>query len=146
MRSWPEGEWALAQFQRRMMQDEVKIVSQNVAPWEKSIFLRGKVDLFNGGWVSCCWVQHRDVARWSKTFMPRCSALKNQHLSERKGWALYRRVSELLLSLKKWWPRMKWKFYAEVQHPEKRSSSWEERLSTLPEGDWAVAESQNFNT
>ena len=34
---------------------------------------------------------------------------------------------------------MKWKLYAEVQHPEKRIFYWEERLSSLPEGDWAVA-------
>ena len=37
---------------------------------------------------------------------------------------------------------MKWKFYAKVQRPEKRASSWEEGLSSLPEGEWAVAESQ----
>ena len=32
--------------------------------------------------------------------MPRGNALKNGHLPERKGSALYRRVSELLLSTK----------------------------------------------
>ena len=37
---------------------------------------------------------------------------------------------------------MKWKLYAEAQHPEKRASSWEEGLSTLLEGEWAGAESQ----
>ena len=37
---------------------------------------------------------------------------------------------------------MKWKMYAEVQRPEKRASSWEEGLSSLPEGEWADAESQ----
>ena len=37
---------------------------------------------------------------------------------------------------------MKWKMYAEVQRPEKRASSWEEGLSSLPEGEWAGAESQ----
>ena len=37
---------------------------------------------------------------------------------------------------------MKWKFYAKVQRPEKRASSWEEGLSSLPEGEWADAESQ----
>ena len=61
---------------------------------------------------------------------------------ERKVWALYQRVSELLLSPKEGWRRMKQKLYAEVQRPEKRASSWEEGLSSLPEGEWAVAESQ----
>ena len=37
---------------------------------------------------------------------------------------------------------MKWKLYAKVQRPEKRVSSWEEGLSSLVEGEWAVAESQ----
>ena len=36
---------------------------------------------------------------------------------------------------------MRWKFYAKVQRPEKRASSWEEGLSSLPEGEWAGAES-----
>ena len=34
------------------------------------------------------------------------------------------------------------KMYTEVQRPEKRVSSWEEGVSSLPEGEWAVAESQ----
>ena len=62
-------------------------------------------------------------------------------LQERKVWALYRRVSELLLSPKEGWHRMKWKLYAEQQCPEKRAYSWEEGLSSLPEGEWAVTES-----
>ena len=37
---------------------------------------------------------------------------------------------------------MKWKMYADVQRPEERASSWEEGLSSLPEGEWAGAESQ----
>ena len=38
---------------------------------------------------------------------------------------------------------MKWKMYAEVlQCPEKRASSWEEGLSSLPECELAGAESQ----
>ena len=37
---------------------------------------------------------------------------------------------------------MKRKLYAVVQRPEKRVSSWEEELSSLPEGEWTVAESQ----
>ena len=67
-------------------------------------------------------------------------------LQERKVWALYRKVSELLLSPKEGWRRMKWKLYAKVQRPEKRASSWEEGLSSLPEGEWAVAESQRGMT
>ena len=61
---------------------------------------------------------------------------------ERKVWALYRRVSELLLSPKEGWRRIRWKLYAKVQGPEQRASSWVEGLSSLPEGDWAVADSQ----
>ena len=51
-------------------------------------------------------------------------------------------MSELLLSPKEEWRRMKWKLYAEVQRPEKRASSCEEGLNFLPEGEWAGAESQ----
>ena len=64
------------------------------------------------------------------------------HFSESKGCALYRRVSELLLSPEEGWRSMKWKLYAEVQRPEKRASSWEEGTSPLLEGEWAAAESQ----
>ena len=63
-------------------------------------------------------------------------------LQERKVWALYRRVSELLLSPNEGWGRMKWKLYAEVQRPETRASSWEEGLSSLLDGEWADAETQ----
>ena len=63
-------------------------------------------------------------------------------LPERKGWALYRSVSDLFLSRKREWRRMKWKLYAEVQRPEKWVSSSEEGLSSLPEGEWAVVEFQ----
>ena len=56
--------------------------------------------------------------------------------------ALYWRVSELLLSPKEGWRRMKWKMYAEVQRPEKRASFWEEELNSLPEGEWAGADFQ----
>ena len=37
---------------------------------------------------------------------------------------------------------MKWELYTEVQRSEKRASSWEKGLSSLPEAEWAVAESQ----
>ena len=33
-----------------------------------------------------------------------------------------------------------------AQRPEKRASSWEEELSSLPEGEWAGAESQRGMT
>ena len=55
-------------------------------------------------------------------------------------------MGELLLIPKEGWRRMNWKLYAKVQRPKKRASSWEERLSSLPEGEWAVAESQRGMT
>ena len=118
-----EGEWAVAESQRGMTQDEVKIVCQGAMPWKTGIFLIGRIELFTGGWVSCCWVPKWDDAGWSENSMRRCNALKNGHLPNRKDWALYWRVSELLLSPKGGWRRMKWKLYVEVQHPEKRASS-----------------------
>ena len=77
MSFWLDGKWALAGSQGRIIQDEVKIVCQDVAPWKTGIFLRGKVDLFAWEWVSCCWVPKRDNAGWSENFIPRCNALKN---------------------------------------------------------------------
>ena len=109
-------------------------------------FLRGRVELFTRGWVRCCWVPKRDEAGCSENCMPRCRTLKNRHLLERKGWALYQRVSELLLSPREGWCRMKWKLHAKEQCPEKWASSWEEGLSSLPEREWAVAESQRGMT
>ena len=55
-------------------------------------------------------------------------------------------MSELLLSPKEGWRRMKWKLYAKVRHPEKWTSSWEEDLSSLPGGEWVGAESQRGMT
>ena len=81
-------------------------------------------------------------AEWSWNCMSRCNALKNGHLPERKSWALYRRVSVLLLSPKEGWSRIKCNLHVKVQSPEKLASSWEEGLNTLPEGEWAVSESQ----
>ena len=63
-------------------------------------------------------------------------------LPERKVWALYQKVSELLLSPKEGWHRMKRKLYAEVQRPEKWVWSREEVLSSLPEVEQVRAESQ----
>ena len=120
--------------------------SLNNKPWEIWLVEIGRVELFFRGSVSCCWVPKRDEAGWSKNFSPRCNALKSGHLPEKKGWALYRRVSELLLSLKEGWRRMKWEFYAKVQRPEKWASSWEERFCSLSEGEWAVVESQGGMT
>ena len=94
MSSLPEGEWPVAESQRRMMHDEVKIVCQSAALWKMGIFLRGRVELFTGGWLSCCWVPKRDDTGWSENCMLISNALKNEHLPERKGWSLYRRVSE----------------------------------------------------
>ena len=61
-----EDKWAVAESQRGMMQNEVKIVCQGATPWKMCIFLRGRVELFTGGWMSCCWVQKRDNTRWSE--------------------------------------------------------------------------------
>ena len=54
------GEWAVAESQRGMTQDNVKRVCRCATPWKMSIFLRGRVEAFAGGWVSCCWVRKRD--------------------------------------------------------------------------------------
>ena len=49
-----------------MTQDEVKIISQGATPWKTNIFLRRRVELFTGWWVSCCWVPKRDGAENEK--------------------------------------------------------------------------------
>ena len=144
--SLPEGKWAVPESQRGMTQDEVKIVCQGATLWRTGIFLRGRVELFTGGWVRCCWAPKRDDAGWNGNCMPKWNAQKNGNLPERKGWAPYWRMSELLLSPKERWRRMKWKLYAKVQRPEKRASSWEEGLSSLLEGEWAATESQREMT
>ena len=128
------------------MDIKTKRASHNNKPWETWLVERRRVELSTRGWVSCCSVTKRDDAGWSENCMPRCKALKNGHLPERKGWALYRRMSELLLSPKEGWCRMKWKLYAKLQRPEKRVSFWEKGLSSLPEGEWAAAESQRVKT
>ena len=64
--SLPEGEWAVAESQRGMTQDEVKIVCRGATPWKTGIFLRGRVELFTRGWVSWCWVPKRDDAENEK--------------------------------------------------------------------------------
>ena len=62
MSTLPEGEWAVAESQNGMTLDEVKIVCQGATPWKTGIFLRGRVELFTGGWMSWCWVPNRDDA------------------------------------------------------------------------------------
>ena len=60
--SLPEGEWAVAESQRGMTQDKVKLVYRCATPWKMGIFLRGRFELFTGGWVNWCWVPKRDDA------------------------------------------------------------------------------------
>ena len=71
--SWEEGlssssesEWAVAESQRGMKQDKVKLVCRCATPWKMGIFLRGTVELFTGGWVSWCWVPKKDNAENEK--------------------------------------------------------------------------------
>ena len=45
---------------------KVKLVCQIAAPWKTDIFLREKVELFFGGWVSLSWVIKRDDAENEK--------------------------------------------------------------------------------
>ena len=108
--------------------------------WEE-----GLSSLPGGEWVNS-WVTKRDDAGTKEICMPRHKAMKNKHLLERKVRALYWRVSELMPSPKLVWLRIKWILYAKVLHPEKRASSWKEGLSSLPKGEWAVAESQRRMT
>ena len=54
--SLPECEWVFAESQRAMYQDKVKLVCRCAKPRKMGIFLRQKVELFTGGWVSWCWV------------------------------------------------------------------------------------------
>ena len=118
MRSWPEGEWAVAESQRGMTHThKVKFVCQSATSWITGIFLRGKIEIFTVGLGSTYRVLQRDHAGSSGNCMPRRNALKNGHIPETKGWALYRRVSELLLSSKERWRRRKWNVYAKVQRP-----------------------------
>ena len=62
----PVGEWAVAETQRGVTQDEVEIICQGATPWKTGIFVRGRVELFTGGWVSSCWVPKRDDAENEK--------------------------------------------------------------------------------
>ena len=142
MNCLPEGDWAVAESQRGLTQDEIKIVCEVVTPWKTGIFLRGRFEFFSGRWVSYCWVPKRDDVGWNKNCMLMCNVLKNGYLPERKGWALCRRVIELLLSPKEGWRRMAWKLYAKLQRRKNRAYSWEEGLSFLPNGEWAGAEFQ----
>ena len=107
----------------------------NNKPWEIPFFQRGRIELFTGGWVSCCWVPKRDDKGWTENFVPRRNSLKSEHLPDRKGWAFYRTMSELLLSPKEGWRRMKLKLYAKVQLPEKRAIFLRERVELFT-GGW----------
>ena len=60
--SLEEGEWTVAESQREMTQDEVKIARQGGMPWKSGIFLRERIERFTRWWVSCCWVLKRDDA------------------------------------------------------------------------------------
>ena len=55
-------EWAVVESQRGMRRDEVKTVSQGATFWKTGIFLRGRIELFNRGWVSCYWFLKWDDA------------------------------------------------------------------------------------
>ena len=48
-------------------QHEVKNKCQGATAWKTGIFLRGRVDLFTGGWVTCYWVPKRDDAENEKS-------------------------------------------------------------------------------
>ena len=63
----PDGEWAVAESQRGMTKDEMKTVCRGATPWKTGISLRGRVELFTGGWVSWCWVPKRDDAENEKS-------------------------------------------------------------------------------
>ena len=125
--SWEEGlisllkgEWAVAESQKGMTQDEVKILCRGTTPWKMGIFLRRKFELFTKVCVSCWWVPKRDDVRWSKNCMLRCNALKNGHLLERKGWTLYQRVSELVLGPKMGWCKEWEEWLQDRQRKQKR--------------------------
>ena len=77
MSSLRESEWAVAESQKGMTQDEVKIASH----WKWNTLkngrlLRGMFELFSGWWVSSCWVRKRDDVRWSENCMSRCNSMK----------------------------------------------------------------------
>ena len=63
MRSWPEGEWAVAESQRGMTHThKVKFVCQSATSWITGIFLRGKIEIFTVGLGSTYRVLQRDDA------------------------------------------------------------------------------------
>ena len=62
------------------------------------------------------------------------NALRSAYLADRKG--------KLVLRLKDRWCKIKWNGYAKLQCPQKRASSWDEGLSSLPGNEWAGADSQ----
>ena len=76
--SLPEVEWAVAESQRGMAQDEVKLVCRRATHWTTGIFLRGRIEFFTGGWVSRCWVPKSEDAENEKNNY-------NKNESNRKG-------------------------------------------------------------
>ena len=117
MSSLPASEWAVAESQRGMTQDWVKFVWQGKRPERRAS--SWEVELFTGGWVSCSWDPKRSDTGWSGNYMSRCNTLKNGHLRERKSWAFYRRVSELLLSPKEGW-RREWEKWLQDRRRKKK--------------------------
>ena len=78
---------------KRAQKDNLGTLHTN-EPWETWFIQRGRDEPFTGGCVRCCWAPIRDDGGQSEICMPRCIALKNRHLPDRKGWDLYRRVIE----------------------------------------------------
>ena len=75
-----------------------------ISPEKHDFFKEESMSSLSEGWVSYYWVPKLNDAGWIENCMPRSNALKNWHLPEKKGWPLYGRVSELLLSPKEGWP------------------------------------------
>ena len=44
----------------------MRLVYQGAAPWKTVFFLRGRVELFAGGWVGWCWIPKKDDAENEK--------------------------------------------------------------------------------
>ena len=85
LNSLPEGEWAVAESQRGTKQDKVKLVYQVATPWKTVIFLKARIELITGGWVSWCWVPKMDVAiEWMEWCLRRIYS-RQKWLEDRQG-------------------------------------------------------------